>query len=189
MYALLILALTLVLFILIRISSKKRIAGPSRHVIEQTPPPVNVPHQALLDCRCTGLFCGEPANNFERMVDELFGNTAEHGFYTTIAGPSFPNADGSSRIKAICKCKSGDMLLLQHEMNNPYGANAVAVKREDGAQLGYLPSRTASETVHAFEKGHKFAAIFRHKDHHPETHRVVGAVIFLVRMKIVPTEP
>ena len=133
--------------------------------------------------------CGEPANNFERMVDELFGNTAEHGFYTTIAGPSFPNADGSSRIKAICKCKSGDMLLLQHEMNNPYGANAVAVKREDGAQLGYLPSRTASETVHAFEKGHKFAAIFRHKDHHPETHRVVGAVIFLVRMKIVPTEP
>ncbi|MDR5726469.1 MAG: HIRAN domain-containing protein [Terriglobia bacterium] len=157
----------------------------------RTKPPEIPPNQVAsikLDYRDASLFCGEPKDSFERMVVEFCGDSAEHGYYTTLAGPSFPNADGSSRIKAIGGCKVGDLLLLQHERDNPYGANAVAVKREDGAQLGYLPHRSASEAVHAFEEGHRFMAFFRHKNHHPETHHVVGAVIFLVRMKIAPPE-
>lgn len=105
-------------------------------------------------------------------------------FNTKIAGASFPNVDGSSRPSIIEKCEPMEVLRLELEPNNPVDPNAIAVKRVDGSQLGYLESRVASDLHRDAGKPMSWSAIFRHANRHPSTDEVVGAVIVLTRSEL-----
>jgi hypothetical protein len=121
---------------------------------------------------------------FEQAVDRVFP-PAERGksFYAKIAGTSHANPDGTSRAAIIDKCETFDILRLEAEPENPVDPNAVAVFRVEGGQLGYLDARLAGEATRD-AKGHGgcWVAIFRHKNHHPETGAVVGAVLYMIRL-------
>jgi hypothetical protein len=105
-------------------------------------------------------------------------------FDTKIAGASFQNADGSSRPSIIKKCEPMELLHLELDPDNPADPNAIAVKRVDGSQLGYLEGRVASDLYQDAGKPVSWSAVFKHADRHPTTDEVVGAVIVLTRSNI-----
>jgi hypothetical protein len=107
-------------------------------------------------------------------------------FNAKIARASFPNADGSSRPSIIKKCEPMEVLRLESEPNNPIDPNAIAVKRVDGSQLGYLENRVASELHRDAGKPMSWSAIFRHANRNPLTDEVVGAIIVLTRSELGP---
>ena len=77
-----------------------------------------------------------------------------------------------------------EVLRLELEPNNPVDPNAIAVKRVDGSQLGYLESRVASDLHRDAGKPMSWSAIFSHANRHPSTDEVVGAVIVLTRSEL-----
>jgi hypothetical protein len=84
------------------------------------------------------------------------------------------------------KCEPMEVLRLELDPNNPVDPNAIAVKRVDGSQLGYLESRIASELHRDAGKPMSWSAIFKHANRHPSTDEVVGAVIVLTRSDLGP---
>lgn len=66
-------------------------------------------------------------------------------FFTKIAGVTFRNPDGSSRQRIIRECRVGEALLLTREPDNPVDKFAVAVRRINGQQLGYLGQQITRE--------------------------------------------
>src|SRR5665213_1299680 len=112
----------------------------------------------------------------------------EYAFYVTLAGTSHRNADGTSRTTAIKRCEIGEFLSLVHDSENPFDSNAIAVMNEE-RQLGFLPAQVAAETVRDMKRGIRHLGILSHTNHHPETDRVVGAVILLVKLRPRPTAP
>ena len=105
-------------------------------------------------------------------------------FSTKIAGASDMNADGSRRRAAIKKCEPMELLRLELEPNHPIDPWAVAVKRVDGSQLGYLERRVANGLHGDAGEPVSWSAIFKQADRHPTTEEVVGAVIVLTRSKL-----
>jgi hypothetical protein len=105
-------------------------------------------------------------------------------FNAKIAGASSPNADGNSRRSIIKKCEPMEILRLELEPNNPADPNAIAVKRVDGTQLGYLERGVASDLHRDAGNPVSWSAIFKYADRHPSTDEVVGAVIVLTRSNI-----
>jgi len=59
----------------------------------------------------------------------------EH-FFGHVAGESHRNADGSDRQSIIPRCRVGDLLVLEHEPDNPHDVNAIRVLRQNGEQIG-----------------------------------------------------
>jgi hypothetical protein len=124
---------------------------------------------------------------FERLADKIFGEfKCSKIFYAKIAGAGFPNPDGSSRIHGIEDCELGDGIEFRPEPENSFDPNAVAVyHRKDGRQLGYLEKRLAAEVARDFrEYGPCWVAIFRHPSHNPETGKVAGGVIYMLRLPV-----
>lgn len=74
-------------------------------------------------------------------------------------GVSHSNDDGSSRQKALKKCRVPELLRLEHDEDNAHDDFAVRVLRANGDQLGYLRSRHGEEVVGNSERGCKYAAI------------------------------
>ncbi len=105
-------------------------------------------------------------------------------FNARIVGASSPNADGSRRPTIIEKCEPMEVLRLELDPNHPADPNAIAVKRVDGAQLGYLEPGVASELHRDAGESVSWSAIFKYADHHSTTDEVVGAVIVLTRSNI-----
>lgn len=105
-------------------------------------------------------------------------------FYTKIAGTKHVNLDGSSRVAQIDLCEPLEAIELRAEPENPVDPNAVSVRvLKTGKQLGYLEARLAEEvTRDRAQHGDRWVAFFRHKNHHPENYRTVGAVIYLIRL-------
>ena len=105
-------------------------------------------------------------------------------FFSSIAGVTHRNNDGSSRQKAIKKCQPFEMLKLTPEPNNQFDPNAIAVFRTTGEQLGYLERRLASETCRRTQKGqHWEAMVFAVTgDASPR-----GINIVMLRLKSAPT--
>lgn len=66
-------------------------------------------------------------------------------FQTTIAGITYANPDGSSRIKIASTCSYGQKLRLLQEPKNKYDPDAVKVLTRSGQQLGYLSASHAQE--------------------------------------------
>lgn len=81
-------------------------------------------------------------------------------WFPNVVGESFDNDDGSSRQKIIRACKPMEQLALVREPNNPHDANAIAVKRQNGQQLGYLPRELAKETISTESHGYRHAVFF-----------------------------
>jgi hypothetical protein len=87
------------------------------------------------------------------------------------------NADGSRRRAAIEKCEPMELLRLELDPKHPIDPQAIAVKRVDGSQLGYLKRRVANDLHRDADEPVSWSAIFKHADRHPTTEEVVGAVI------------
>lgn len=56
-----------------------------------------------------------------------------------------PNPDGSDRQEIIRRCKVGERLNLVREPSNRHDRNAIALRRQNGEQLGYINSELAEE--------------------------------------------
>jgi hypothetical protein len=106
----------------------------------------------------------------------------EKAFYTKIVGVKHSNPDGTHRSRLLAESVAFETLDLRFEPDNKFDPNAIAVCRNDtGEQLGYLDTRLAEEvTADCKKRGERWLAVFRHKDYHPETGRVVGGVIYLI---------
>ena len=105
-------------------------------------------------------------------------------FYSNVVGVSHKNEDGTRRAKIIMDCEIFESFDLRHEPDNPYDPNAISVRRWDtGDQLGFIDARLASEIGRDREKhGGRWIAFLRHKNLHLETGRVVGALIYIIRL-------
>lgn len=69
------------------------------------------------------------------------------GVYTIgVAGESY-------RQKEIKKCREGDPLVLKREPDNRYDPCAVAVLRENGEQIGYVPRNQAEWVSRIMDEG------------------------------------
>jgi single-stranded-DNA-specific exonuclease len=64
----------------------------------------------------------------------------------------------SYRQDAIRHCRQGDRVILRREPENPHDANAVAVLREDGEQIGYLSRDHAVWVAERMDKGRQVEA-------------------------------
>ena len=82
----------------------------------------------------------------------------EH-FFGHVAGESHRNADGSDRQAIILRCRVGDLLVLEHEPDNPHDINAIRVLRQNGEQIGYLEREFAGEVVSRAAKGRTYHAV------------------------------
>ena len=122
---------------------------------------------------------------FERIIAETVPAEAQaKSFYTKVAGTSHRNSDGTLRSRIIDECSLFESLELRPEPENEFDPNAIAVRRwETGEQLGYLEARLAGEIARDQVKhGPRWIAAFRRKSRHPETGRVVGAVLYMIRL-------
>jgi hypothetical protein len=95
----------------------------------------------------------EVAGVKKRITVMLTNNGRLSHIRTRIAGVFYDNADGSSRQEAIRRCEPFDRVVLRPEPRNPYDSNAMAVDRQSGEQLGYLPAPLAKEIRHAEQQG------------------------------------
>ena len=82
----------------------------------------------------------------------------EH-FFGHVAGESHRNADGSDRQAIVPRCRVGDLLVLEHEPDNPHDINAIRVLRQSGEQIGYLEREFAGEVVSRSAKGRTYHAV------------------------------
>jgi HIRAN domain len=80
-------------------------------------------------------------------------------FFGNVAGESHRNADGSDRQAIIPRCRVGDLLVLEHEPDNPHDINAIRVLRQNGEQIGYLEREFAGEVVSRSAKGWRYHAV------------------------------
>lgn len=78
-----------------------------------------------------------------------------------VAGTYYPNDDGTSRQRAIVQVRLGERLLLSPEPDNPHDPNAVAVFRQTGKQIGYLPRNHALRAVTRLGEGYNVTAVVR----------------------------
>ena len=63
---------------------------------------------------------------------------------TKVVGVSFEN-----RQEIVAKLQMGDRVWLEMEPSNPYDANAIAVSRSNGEQIGYL-NRHLAASIHPY---------------------------------------
>lgn len=80
-------------------------------------------------------------------------------FFAHVAGESHRNADGSDRQAIIPRCQVGELLVLEHEPDNPHDINAIRVLRQTGEQIGYLQREFAGEVVSRSAKGWVYHAL------------------------------
>jgi HIRAN domain len=105
-------------------------------------------------------------------------------FSTRIASASDKNAEGGRRRAVIEECEPMELLRLDLDPNHPTDPQAIAVKRVDGSQLGYLQRRVANDLHRDAGEPVSWSAIFKQADRHPTTEEVVGAIIVLTRSKL-----
>lgn len=100
----------------------------------------------------------------EREVNEGIEKRSEflppvRHFFTSVVGVTFDNDDGSSRQEILATCESFQPLRLEHEEDNPHDANAIAVRTEDGRQIGHLSRDVASDVWWRMQHRFTYAAI------------------------------
>lgn len=119
---------------------------------------------------------------FERLVLDSFGPSVDDYFYSKIAGAAYPNGDGILRSRLISECGMMELLDFEHEPDNPHDAFAVKVlRRSTGAQLGYLPARTAHDILRRIDPGTLWFAVIKEITENPGTGLTAGANIMVMR--------
>jgi hypothetical protein len=111
----------------------------------------------ILDLRSRGIEVSATACDAE--VKTLYDSCYHvRHFFTKIADAWHRNQDGSSRQRALRDVRPLEWLDLQHESENAADPYAIAVKRENGEQLGYLPLETARRLLEQKQQGYRFGA-------------------------------
>jgi hypothetical protein len=87
-------------------------------------------------------------------IDPAPGQTVRQ-FHSKIVGVTKPNPDGSDRQAIIARCQVGESLLLVREPDNRFDPDAVAVRRTNGEQLGYLSADLADEMARLLDRGER----------------------------------
>jgi hypothetical protein len=127
----------------------------------------------------------EDSATFDAVFEKHIVPQVERYFFTRIAGVSFRNSDGGRRPPIIEKCEPMEQLRLEMEPENVADPQAIAVKRIDGSQLGYLERRVADELHRDAGQPFSWSAIFKHANRRPESEEVVGATIVLTRSPVL----
>ena len=79
-------------------------------------------------------------------------------FFSKVVGVTHLNRDGSDRQAIVADCQFFEALDLVHEDDNPADPNAIAVRRNNGDQLGYLSASLAAEIVARHRDGYCYLA-------------------------------
>ena len=77
---------------------------------------------------------------------------------TKLVGVSFKNADGIDRQELIKLLKPEDILVVEHELHNPYDSNSHVVKSK-GRILGHLSRSLAEDISKKISSGEKIIGI------------------------------
>jgi hypothetical protein len=124
--------------------------------------------------------------NADRKAELLIEKYAPHAdkyFFNTLAGASHRNPDRTSRKRIIDECDAGDRLWLEPDPENKFDTNAVKVTNLYDEQLGFLQARTAAEVSRDPISGRiGWVCFLAHHNLHPETFKVVGATLLLIRL-------
>jgi hypothetical protein len=80
-------------------------------------------------------------------------------FHSQVVGVTRHNHDGSDRQEIARSCSGGERLTLRREPDNPQDANAVAVFRGNGDQVGYLSARVAEQVAPLLDAGTPVTAV------------------------------
>ena len=100
-----------------------------------------------------------------------------------VAGINKANESGIHRQNTIARCKAGEPILLVREPDNRYDGNAVALYRENGEQIGYLPREWAEEMAPRLDRGSPVTATITAIEPF-ETEQ--GKELLGVRLELVP---
>lgn len=79
--------------------------------------------------------------------------------HSKVVGVTRHNHDGSDRQEIARHCYGGERLTLRREPDNPQDANAVAVVRENGDQVGYLSAGVAEQVAPLLDTGAPVTAV------------------------------
>lgn len=74
-------------------------------------------------------------------------------FFTSLAGVSHRNPDGSQRQRIIRACRAGERLTLVREPDNEYDEFAIAVYSVSGRQIGYVKTELAERLCEQLDDG------------------------------------
>jgi ribosomal protein L37AE/L43A len=91
--------------------------------------------------------------------EALSAATRVRHFFSPVAGVTFENVDGTSRQRIIARCNRLEQLVLVHEEENQFDPNAMAVKRDNGEQLGYLPADLAETVANDHRRGYRYGVM------------------------------
>ncbi len=78
-------------------------------------------------------------------------------FSVSVVGVTYSNEDGTSRQELLSRCQRGEGVLLRREPHNPHNRWAVAVHKETGEQIGYVPAGDRRLAEH-IERGGEISA-------------------------------
>jgi hypothetical protein len=106
-------------------------------------------------------------------------NTVKH-FFTKVVGVTNKNEDGSSRQTVIARCRPLEKLVLVHEDENPVDSNAIAVRRQNGEQMGYLAAKLAAEVTENDRQGYRYAAFITAITGGNEDHPIRGVNLVMI---------
>lgn len=80
-------------------------------------------------------------------------------FHTKLDKVTKKNADGTKRQSIIRNCRPLERLLLEHDRSVGADPDAIAVRRGNGQQLGYLRPAVAHEVYANLQAGFRYAVL------------------------------
>ncbi|MGE5560959.1 MAG: single-stranded-DNA-specific exonuclease RecJ, partial [Chloroflexota bacterium] len=85
----------------------------------------------------------------ELLYDDVYRHiAARQQFFTKVAGVTF-----AGRQAAVADCSEGERLIMRRQPDNPVDANAIALLRSDGRQVGFLNARLARNLAPLIDAG------------------------------------
>jgi hypothetical protein len=125
-----------------------------------------------------------PWDGYEWVEGEVLEKckNVERLFYSKLAGASYPNLDGSSRMAVLEQCEPGEELKLKTGTAPQY-PDSIAVCRKDGSQLGYLESLLAGEVKRNMASGGRWRCFLQRPTFAPDSKKLVGAALCMVRLE------
>ncbi len=111
----------------------------------------------------------------------MFQHQITH-FFDLVAGIPHPNRDGSNRLQIALECKPCEQLDLVPEPDNPSDSNAIAVLRENGQQVGYLPTELAAIVTYEIAQRWKYVAFVWSLGDDTPPYTVFGIELVILRI-------
>lgn len=102
-------------------------------------------------------------NDQKKTINRYYGkkvtDAADKIFHTNVAGVTKKNGDGSIRQNIIENdLKTGDLLILERDLENKHDKNAIAVLTTSNKQVGFIRSDHAQNLAKQMDNGSKVFA-------------------------------